>query len=82
MAILGYDSMLMMADAIGRAGSTKGSAIRDALAATKDFPGAAGKITIDKDRNALKPIVILKVTAKKNGESFDQKFEYVETVNP
>jgi branched-chain amino acid transport system substrate-binding protein len=61
MAILGYDAMRMMADAIGRAGSTDGKAIRDALAATKDFPGASGTITIDKDRNAQKPIVILRI---------------------
>lgn len=82
MAILGYDSMLMMADAMTRAGSTEGKAIRDALAKTKDFPGAAGKITIDKDRNAQKPLVILKVTSQKDGDSFNQKFNYVETVNP
>ncbi len=60
MAILGYDAMRLMADAIGRAGSTDPSKIRDALAATKDFPGASGRITIDKDRNAQKPIVILR----------------------
>jgi len=38
--------MKLMADAIQRAGSTEGSKIRDALAATKNFPGAAGAITI------------------------------------
>jgi branched-chain amino acid transport system substrate-binding protein len=61
MAILGYDSMDLMADAIQRAGSTKGKAIRDALAATHDFPAASGTITIDAHRNAQKPIVILKI---------------------
>jgi len=65
MAILGYDAMKIMADAITRAGSTKGSAIRDALAATKDFPAASGSITIDKNRNAQKPIVILKIEGGK-----------------
>jgi branched-chain amino acid transport system substrate-binding protein len=63
MAILGYDAMRLMADAITRAGSTKGKSIRDALAATSNFPGASGTITIDKDRNAQKPIVILKIEA-------------------
>lgn len=82
MAILGYDSMLLMADAIARAGSTEGPAIRAALAKTEGFAGAAGKITIDKDRNAQKPLVILKVVATRNGDSFDQNFEYVETINP
>jgi branched-chain amino acid transport system substrate-binding protein len=61
MAILGYDAMRLMADAIKRAGSTQPKAVRDALAATKDFPGASGSITMDKDRNAQKPIVILKI---------------------
>jgi len=61
MAILGYDSMKIMADAIKRAGSTDSKAIRDALAQTKNYPGASGKITIDENRNALKPIVILEI---------------------
>src|SRR5262249_42360302 len=39
MAVLGYDAMKMMADAIRRAGSTDGEKIRDALATTRDFPG-------------------------------------------
>jgi len=60
-AILGYDAMGMMADAIKRAGSTDGRAIRDALAHTKDYPGASGDITMDAHRNAQKPIVILKI---------------------
>ena len=47
MAILGYDAMGLMAQAIKTAGSTDGDKIRDALAATKDYPGASGNITID-----------------------------------
>jgi branched-chain amino acid transport system substrate-binding protein len=61
MAILGFDAMGMMADAIKRAGSTDGRAIRDALAQTRDYPGASGDITMDRHRNAQKPIVILKI---------------------
>jgi len=74
MAILGYDAMKLMANAITRANSTKGSAIRDALATTKDFPGASGTITIDENRNAQKPIVILKI---ENG-----KTNFVGSVKP
>jgi branched-chain amino acid transport system substrate-binding protein len=74
MAVLGYDSMKLMADAIKRAGSTEGPKIRDALAATKAFPGASGVITIDEKRNAKKAIVILKI---ENG-----KFKYVTGINP
>jgi branched-chain amino acid transport system substrate-binding protein len=45
-----------------------------ALAATKDFPGITGMITLDEHRNPNKSAVILQV---KNG-----KFAYVETVAP
>jgi branched-chain amino acid transport system substrate-binding protein len=65
MAILGYDAARVMADAIRRAGKADPAAIRDALAQTKDFPGASGKITIDAGRNALKPIVILELRGGK-----------------
>ncbi len=74
MAALGYDSAMILADAIKRAGSTDGAKVRDALAATKDFPGVTGNITIDANRNASKPAVILTIT---NGQ-----FQYVETIKP
>jgi branched-chain amino acid transport system substrate-binding protein len=61
MAILGYDSARVLLDAIKRAGSPDPKAIRDALAQTKDFPGASGTITIDENRNAKKPIVIVEL---------------------
>jgi branched-chain amino acid transport system substrate-binding protein len=74
MAILGYDALKVLCDAIQRAGSTDGGKIRDALAQTKDYPGACGPITIDQNRNAKKNIVILKIQ--------DGKFTYVATVKP
>ena len=52
--------------------STDSQKIRDALASTKDFPGAAGKITINAQRNADKPIVIVQV---KGGQ-----FRYVTSI--
>jgi branched-chain amino acid transport system substrate-binding protein len=69
-----YDGASILYDAIKRAGSTDPAKIRDALAATKDFPGVTGKITIDKNRNAIKPAVILQVQGK--------DYKYVTTVNP
>jgi branched-chain amino acid transport system substrate-binding protein len=60
-----YDAMRMLADAIVRAGSTEGKRVRDALSATKDFAGVTGTITMDADRNPIKPIVILKVEGGK-----------------
>ena len=74
MAALGYDSAMILADAIKRAGSTDGAKIRDALAATKNFPGITGKITMDADRDASKPAVILEIK--------DGSFKYMETVAP
>jgi branched-chain amino acid transport system substrate-binding protein len=74
MAALGYDSAMILADAIKRAGSAEPAKIRDAIAATKDFVGVTGTISIDPDRNASKSAVILTV---KNGQ-----FKYVETIAP
>jgi branched-chain amino acid transport system substrate-binding protein len=74
MAVLGYDAMRVMADAIKRAGNTDGTKIRDALAATKAFPGVAGDITIDQNRNASKSIVVIEI---KGG-----KFTYRTSIQP
>jgi branched-chain amino acid transport system substrate-binding protein len=74
MAALGYDSAMVLADAIKRAGTTESAKLRDALAATKDFPGATGATTLDANRDASKPAVIITV---QNG-----KFKYVETIAP
>ncbi len=73
-AALGYDAALMLFDALKRAGTTDSAPLRDAIAATKDFPGVTGHITIDAQRNASKAAVILTVK--------DGKFAYVETVQP
>ena len=61
MAALGYDAAKILADAMKRAGSTDGPALRNAIAATKGFKGVTGIITIDKDRNAQKPAVVLQI---------------------
>jgi branched-chain amino acid transport system substrate-binding protein len=53
-AALAYDAMMLLADAIERAGSTDSEAIRDALAATENFPGLAGSITFTPDGDAQK----------------------------
>ncbi len=74
MAALGYDSAMILADAIKRAGSTDGTKVRDMLAATKDFDAVTGRITINAQRDATKSAVILQVK--------DGKFKYVETINP
>lgn len=73
MAVLGYDAAKVLADAMKRAGTTDGKKLRDAIAATANFPGVSGSITIDGNRNARKPIVVLKIT---DGQvKFHQKIE-------
>ena len=56
-AALGYDTMLLIADAITRAGTTDSRAVRDALAAT-DASFVTGRITFDENRNPIKGAVI------------------------
>jgi branched-chain amino acid transport system substrate-binding protein len=74
LTMLGYDAAKMALDAMGRAKSLRGDDIRDALAATKDYPGVTGKISMDADRNAVKNAVVLKIDKG--------KAEFLETVNP
>jgi branched-chain amino acid transport system substrate-binding protein len=44
-AALGYDALRLMADAIGRAGSTDPEAISEAIQETRNFPGITGNIS-------------------------------------
>jgi len=74
LAATGYDAAKIAIEALGRAKDTSGPALRDALAATKDFQGVTGVITIDADHNAVKPAVVLVI---KSGEG-----KYVATVQP
>ena len=59
MAALGYDAAQVAFDAMARATDLSGPAVRDAIAATKGFPGVGGTITIDADHNAVKSAVVL-----------------------
>src|SRR4051794_3594956 len=61
LAATAYDAAKIMFDAIKRANSLDGTAIRDALAATKDFPGVTGNVTFNQDRDAVKPIVMIEI---------------------
>jgi branched-chain amino acid transport system substrate-binding protein len=61
LAALAYDAAKVLADAIKRAGGTDSAKLRDAINATKDFPGVTGVISINAERNAVKPAVILEV---------------------
>jgi branched-chain amino acid transport system substrate-binding protein len=61
LAATAYDAARIMFDAIKRANSLDGKAIRDALAATKDFPGVTGRVTFNENRDAVKPIVMIEI---------------------
>jgi len=73
-AALGYDATMVMADAIKRAGGTECVALRDAIAQTANYKGITGVITLNSERNAVKPAVVLELK--------DKKFVYRETINP
>jgi len=57
-AALGYDAYMLLVDAIERAGSTDGDAIRDAIADTEKFEGVTGWITINDEHDAVKSAVV------------------------
>jgi branched-chain amino acid transport system substrate-binding protein len=59
LAALGYDAANVLFASIKTAGTTEGPKLRDAIAQTKGFVGVTGTITIDANRNAVKPIVVL-----------------------
>ena len=73
-AALGYDAAYILVDAIKRAGTTDEPALRDAIAATKDFAGVTGQTTINADRDASKPAAILAIK--------DGKLSFLKTVAP
>jgi len=73
LAALAYDAMQIMLDAIKRAGSTQGAAIRDALVKTS-LDTVSGKVTFDANRNPIKSAVIIEI---KGGKQV-----YKTTVNP
>ncbi|MDO4540521.1 MAG: ABC transporter substrate-binding protein [Syntrophomonadaceae bacterium] len=73
-AALGFDAYTLAKDAIERAGSLERSAIHDALAATTDFIGATGIITLDENGDAAKTVIIKQVK--------DGQFVYVAKAEP
>jgi len=60
-AALGYDALHMWAAAAKRANSIDRKLVRDQIAATKDYEGVAGKISMGPDRNPIKPVAMIKI---------------------
>lgn len=70
---LAYDSVYMIKQAIEEEGEATPEAIKKGLASLKDFEGVTGKISMDKEHNPVKPLVVLGLT--------DGKESSAETVN-
>lgn len=58
---LGYDAMMLLADAMGRAGALERKAIRDALSETRAFQGVTGAISFNADGDPEKDIVFMEI---------------------
>ncbi len=74
LAALGYDAARVLFDAMDRSPSLKGKDLAATIAATKNFPGVTGVITLDANRDAQKQAVVVQM---KGG-----KPRYVATVVP
>jgi branched-chain amino acid transport system substrate-binding protein len=74
LATLAYDATGFLGVALKGAKSFNGPDVRDALAATKNYPGVTGVISLDADRNPIKAAVVLKI---EGGQA-----TYVTTVQP
>jgi branched-chain amino acid transport system substrate-binding protein len=61
LAALGYDAALLLFDAMGRAGSLGGEEIARAISQTRGLGLVTGVISIDAERNAKKPAVIVQL---------------------
>lgn len=60
-AALGYDALRILADAIRRAGSLDRTKVRDQIAATKNYAGVSGTITMGPDRDPIKPVAMIRI---------------------
>lgn len=74
LAALGYDSGLMIIDAIKRAGSADPDKIREALEQTKNLQVSTGILTLDASHNPVKSAVVI--------EMKDGKQMFKEKINP
>lgn len=76
LAALGYDAARLLFDSMKRAGTTESKALRAAIAASKDFPGVTGDITINSQRDATKSAVVVEMSGDPPAP------KYVTTIKP
>ncbi len=78
LAVLAYDSVYLLIDAIKRAGSTDKEAIRQALEQTKGIQCVSGTFDIDPEHDAFKKLVVISI-----GKGGSKKMVYAfDPVNP
>jgi len=73
-AALGYDAALVLIGAMERTNEITSQQIRDELAKTKDVAGVTGKISLNEERNAVKPAAVVKVDGAVN--------RFITTISP
>jgi branched-chain amino acid transport system substrate-binding protein len=73
-AALGYDALMILADAMKQAGTLEPDKIREALAQTVGYQGVTGNITFDHDGNPSKSVVILTIR--------DGKYKFFDRIDP
>ena len=71
---LGYDAMMLLADAIKRAGTVERKRIRDAIADTQSFKGVTGAIRFNENGDPIKSAVLMEII---NGQP-----HYLKTLKP
>jgi branched-chain amino acid transport system substrate-binding protein len=62
LAAMGYDSVLVVADAFKRSGSVLPAALNKSIAETKDVPGLMGLMSVNKDHDGEKAAAIMETT--------------------
>jgi branched-chain amino acid transport system substrate-binding protein len=75
LAALGYDAANLLFEAMKRSPDLSGKALAKAIAATKAFPGVTGTISIDEQRNARKPAVIVEMSGEPLGPKFVRRVD-------
>lgn len=73
LAAQAFDAANMLFDAMRRANEITPAAIRAQLAATRNFAGVTGTISMDANRNPIKPAVVLRVGP--TGDVFETTIE-------
>jgi len=73
-AALGGDGYFLLTDAMTRAGGVGGAKVAQTLAATKNFAGVTGVITMGPNHNPIKGVTVIKVDKG--------QFVYQTTINP